>query len=80
MFSDDTTCDLEETTRMKQLDVRMLVGQMFSAVGGDFDHPTKASIVAVVGELQAYAANFRNPEIIGKHAGEISLLLEKLPD
>jgi hypothetical protein len=70
----------EEVEKLKQLDVRMLIGQMFAKVGADFDHPTKASLWAVAKELQAYAANFRNQEIIGKHAAEIGVLLEKLPE
>ena len=70
----------EEMDRLKQLDIRMLISQMFSKTGGDFDHPTKVSLMAVVGELQAYAANFRGKDIIERHAGEIGLLLEKLPE
>lgn len=80
-------CDLrgdcppeEEMESLKRLDVRMLISQMFSKTGGDFDHPTKSSLMAVVGELQTYAANFRNNDLIEKHAGEIGLLLEKLPE
>jgi hypothetical protein len=80
MFSSQPDADPGEVAQMKRLDVRMLISQMFSKVGGDFDHPTKASLVAVVGELRAYAANFRDQEVIGKHASEIGLLLEKLPE
>lgn len=47
-------------------------------IGGDFDKPTKEDIFKVLEELKEFAKNFRNPEIIKKHYGEIMQLVEKL--
>ncbi len=45
---------------------------------GDFENPTKQSIMNAMENLAEFAKNFRNPEIIKKHSGEIMALIEKL--
>ncbi len=58
---------------------QQIVRKAFKDGGGDFDHPTKEGIMGAIGELKKFAANFRDPKIIEKHAGEIMTLLKKLP-
>lgn len=58
---------------------QQIVRKAFADGGGDFDRPTQESIMNAIGELKKFAANFRDPGIIKKHAGEIISLVEKLP-
>lgn len=69
-----------EVTSMKELDVMMLIEKLFKKVGGDFEHPTKGVLLAVMGELKVFSTNFRDQETIGKHYEAIKSLVDKLPD
>ena len=55
-----------------------IVKKAFKDTGGDFDKPTKESIMKVLGRLAEFAKTFRNPEIIKKHYNEIMELVNKL--
>ena len=55
-----------------------LVKGAFTNTGGDFENPTKESIVKVLGQLAEFSKNFRNPEVIKKHYNEIMQLVERL--
>jgi len=59
---------------------QQIVRKAFADGGADFDQPTKDGLVKAIGGLKKFAANFRDPQIIKKHAGEIMSLVEKLPD
>lgn len=69
----------EEFERMKVINVQQMVRGFFKDVGGDFEEPTKESIMNVIEKLKGFAANFRNPEIISKHYSEIIELVQALP-
>jgi Zn-dependent oligopeptidase len=68
----------EEFEEMKKVDVKILIKSKFEAIGADFNNPTKKSIIGVMDKLADLSANFRNPEIIKKHYGEIMELVNKL--
>jgi len=68
----------EELERLKLLNVQQLVRSFFKEVKGDFEEPTKESIMLVLGKLKEFAAHFRKPEIIEKHYGEIMELVKAL--
>lgn len=55
-----------------------IVRKAFIDVGENFEKPTKASILKVLGNLKTFSANFRNPEIIEKHYEEIMKIMDKL--
>ncbi len=55
-----------------------IVKKAFGESGGDFEKPTKESILEVLSWLKNFAKNFRDPSIIEKHAAEIMKLAEKL--
>ncbi len=80
MFPGQTEIDPAKVEQLKQLDIRMLIKQMFAKVDGDFDCPTKASLYGVVGELRKFSESFRNQETIEMHAQTIRSLLERLPE
>ena len=69
----------KDLSRMGKISVKS-IKKYFVDVGGDFENPTKESIVLVIGKLKNFAKNFRNPKIIAKHAGEIMILANKLGD
>lgn len=57
---------------------KSLVKKAFNDSGGDFENPSKQSIVGAMGKLQEFSVNFRDPSIIQKHAGEMMKIVEKL--
>ena len=68
----------EEFEKMKEVNVRQLVRSFFEATYGDFENPTKESLIAVCDKLADFAKSFRQPEIIKKHYEEIIGLIKKL--
>ena len=57
---------------------KSVVEKFFVDAGGDFEKPTKESILKVVDGLVNFSKNFRNPEIIKKHQDEIMEMVNKL--
>jgi len=55
-----------------------IVRKAFVDSGGDFAKPTKASIKGAVEELKEFSKNFRDREIINRHAAEIYQLAKKI--
>jgi len=68
----------KEFERMKLLNVTTLIKKAFADVEGDYDNPTKESLLGVISQLKEYASNFRTKELVNKHAGEILELIKKL--
>jgi hypothetical protein len=62
----------------KKKDVIALIKLKFDEVGGDFNNPSKESLIKVVNQLKDYSKLFRDQSIIEKHAYEIMKLIEKL--
>lgn len=74
----DKGASAEELEEMKKINVRQIARKAFKDSGGDFENPVKESIMGALGKLKEFAANFRNPELIQKHYGEIMELVNKL--
>ena len=68
----------EEFERIKKLNVEIFIENLFRDVGGDFNKPTKESLLKVLIELKNYALNFRKKEIVDKHFNEIKGLIDML--
>lgn len=68
----------EEVEKIKKLSIRKMIRDYFGEVGGDFEKPTKKSIIAVCDKLADFAKQYRSPEIIKEHYGEIMELVNKL--
>ena len=56
----------------------IVIRKMFDDVNGDFNNPTKESLIDVVEKCKEFAGLFRDKEIIEKHANEIMSLINKL--
>ena len=68
----------EKDSETNKIYCKEIVKKMFSDCGGDFEHPTKESIMGTVKGLVEFSKNFRDPMIIQKHRDEIMKLIEKL--
>lgn len=58
---------------------RDLVKKMFLENSSDFDHPTKSDLTRLISSLINFSQNFRDPSIVTRHASEIQILLDLLP-
>lgn len=76
IYSDYKTED--EFMKIKQESVKSLVESKFKEVGGDFNNPSRDSLIQVIIKLAEYASKFRDPTIIDKHINEIMSLVNKL--
>jgi len=70
--------DSEEFYQIKKLNVQQLIRQYFKEVGGDYEKPTKESLVPVCDKLAELASHYRDPKIIIKHYSEIIQLVHNL--
>jgi hypothetical protein len=70
--------DNKDFEEFKKKDVLALIKLKFDEVGGDFNNPSKESLIKVVNQLKDYSKLFRDQRIIEKHAYEIMQLIEKL--
>ena len=57
---------------------KSIVSKGFEETGGDFENPTKEDILNVMTNLMEFSRSFRDPEIIKKHAAEMTQLVEKM--
>ncbi len=55
-----------------------LIVEAFTKTGGDYNNPTKESIVKVLGQLVEFSKNFRDPSIIQGHYNQIMKLVDLL--
>lgn len=64
------SCESEQKfEEMKQTQVKDLIETIFERVGGDFNKPTKETLILVVTNLKKIASIYREPEVIEKNAG-----------
>lgn len=59
---------------------RQIVEKAFKETGGDFERPTKASIMACAGWLAEFSKSFRDQSVIQKHMSDIQKLISLLKD
>ncbi len=69
-------CD--EFEEIKKIEVRQILRKMFEDTGGDYDNPTKESILKALEKLKELALNFRDKSIVEKHYNEILGIIKKL--
>ena len=74
----EKTTDLSNES-IEDFNVNMVIENAFIDVGGNFDNPTKETLLKVVMKLKVIAEDaFRESEVIEKHSGEIKQLIDKL--
>jgi len=72
------TESIDEYNRLKEINVEMLIRDFFKKVGGDYEVPTKESLLSVCQKLAEYAANFRTKKVIEGHYAEMLKLIDKI--
>ena len=76
-FLGDSDTKNEDTKRDY---ARNFVKKIFTESGGDFEKPTKSSLLSVIAKLKDFSSSFRDPALVEKHAAEIMQLVAKLKD
>lgn len=59
---------------------RNLVKKAFTDSEGDFEKPTKQSIINVLGKLEDFSANFRNQSVVQKNVATMMQIVEKISE
>lgn len=68
----------EEAETLAKMDIEMLIKEFFRKTGGDYEHPTKESILAVMSKLREFATQFRAEDTVKKHYVEMMALVDNL--
>ena len=68
----------EEFEKIKLTDVLTLIRNFFYETNGDFDKPTKESLLKVIDKLANFSKKFRSSEEVDEHHKELTLLINKI--
>lgn len=55
-----------------------IIKKAFVDSNGDFENPTKESILQAISQLQEFSKNFRDQSIIQNHANQMMKIVDKL--
>lgn len=75
---EEATFDMNIPEEKKVEVITGMVRKAFTDTKGDFDKPTKKSILAAMNQLKEVAKYFRNQEIITRHYSLMMQLVEKI--
>ncbi len=75
---EEAAAEVNATEDQKKGLIADMVRKAFVNSGGDFEHPTKKSIIAAMDNLKDVAKHFRNSELISKHYAKMLALVEKI--
>lgn len=68
----------EDLEKAKRDYIKASISKFFQEVRGDYDNPTKDSILKVLEKLKAFSVHFRKPKSVEKHYNEIMRLVNNL--
>lgn len=74
---EDTGVDLDDKSSNREY-CKTIITKAFDEVDGNFNDPTKKDVLNVMSKLAEFSKGFRDPEIIKKHAKEMTALVERL--
>lgn len=69
---------VDSTPEVNHSYCEQLVKQKFQEVGGNYDVPSKESLLKLVESLAKYSEGFRDKTVIEQHLREISALIDQL--
>ena len=68
----------EQKQKLKEDHVRVIIKKVFYDADGDFDNPTKETLIDVINGLRDFASHFRDKETIEENYNMIMKLIDKL--
>jgi hypothetical protein len=68
----------EDEKKTKREHVEIMLKKMFNDINGDYNNPTKESLLNVIDKCKDFAKCFRDEEIIKKHYNEILELINRI--
>lgn len=71
---------IEADNETEKVMIKENVKKAFSETGGDFDAPTKESLINAAQYLKKFAQSFRDSSTIEQHFNEIKTLIEKIKE
>jgi hypothetical protein len=78
LFQSSDFASAEEGKQKKLKHVEVLIRKMFQEVHGDFNNPTKESLIGVIDKCAEYAAPIRDKETINTNYTAIMILINRL--
>ena len=78
----DITSGMSESSadKLTKANIEIIIRNAFKKIGGNFDNPTKESIIKVMDVLKDFSKRYRSPEVISKHYGELLGLVNGLEE
>ncbi|MBD3299955.1 MAG: hypothetical protein GF347_01250 [Candidatus Moranbacteria bacterium] len=70
--------DKKELDKMTKDNIKHLIKKAFQETSGDFEKPTKRSIIEVMDYLKEFSKSFRDDKTIEKNYNKIMILVNKL--
>jgi hypothetical protein len=58
--------------------ILLRIKKAFSDSGGDFENPTKMSLLKAIVSLKEFSSSFRNQEVIAEHFNAIKFLIDSI--
>jgi len=78
LFSTENFSSLEDKEKTKRHHIEVMIKKFFDDVNGDFNNPTKESLIDVINKCREFASKFREKEVIEKNYNEIMTLISRL--
>ena len=78
MFEVSNFSSDNESKMTKYNHIRIMIKTLFDRVHGDFDNPSKESLIKVIDQCAQYAQNYRDDETIKKNYNKIMEMINKL--
>ena len=75
----DTEIDAKDNEDNREY-IKSIVKKSFEDSNGDFEKPTKESILHAMEKLQDFAKNFRDISLVQHHAGQMMKIVEKITE
>lgn len=73
----DSGLDVSDKATTKDY-ITEIIKKAFTDSGGDYENPTKESILQAMNQLQEFSKNFRDQSIIQNHANQMMKIVDKL--
>lgn len=73
-----SSIDSKNMKSIKEINAINLIKKFFEESEGDYEKPTRESIMGVLKKLKEFSMNFRNKKLVEQHENEIMALVKQL--